>query len=61
MKLIGIVVLQLVNGAEVVIRTDPFPVDEVGVSNDPFRVIVAATPVDGVTIAANWNEFPLIC
>jgi hypothetical protein len=59
-KLIGIVVLQLGIGADVVIRTDPFPVDEVGESNVPFRLIVAATPLDGVTIAASWNEFPLI-
>jgi hypothetical protein len=59
-KLIGTVVLQSACGEEVVIRTEPLPLDDVGELNEPFTVIVAATPVDGVAVVESWNEFPVI-
>jgi hypothetical protein len=47
---IGLVVLQLGCGEEVVIRMDPPPVADVGLTKEPFSVITAETPGDAVTV-----------
>ena len=59
-KLIGTVVLQVGCGADVMIRIDPLPVDDVGESKVPFNEITAETPGDGATVVATWNVFPMI-
>jgi hypothetical protein len=56
----GTVVLQSGCGEDVVIRTDPLPVADVGESNEPFTAIVAETPGEGVAAVENWNELPVI-